>query len=76
VAGIIAAFQRRRELAIWRGAVAGAPGLLFFAFLGIKLFLEAPAHRISLYFDLMWMAVVSLATAFWAMLLAFLIPEK
>jgi len=77
VLGIIAAFRRCRRMAIQGGLYAGIPAVLYYALLCPAVLNTSPAARSDP--DLAWLffsGIFPLAAGFWAILLAYLIPDK
>jgi hypothetical protein len=71
--GIMEALCGRRKRALWGGAFAGIPGLLFGGSLLLTV-LNGGTHRLS--FAVFCAGGLPLFVAFWAVLLAYLVPEK
>jgi hypothetical protein len=77
VLGIIAAFRRRRRMALQGGLYAGIPAVVYYALLCPAVLNTSTAERSDP--DLAWLfcsGIFPLAAGFWAILLAYLIPEK
>jgi hypothetical protein len=79
VYGIIKAFQGCRREALRSGLYAGVPTAFYYALLFACLLIPPSDDRPNPADDLQWLlcaGIVPFAGAFWAILLAYLIPEK
>jgi hypothetical protein len=77
VIGVIAAFRRKRRRAIQGGLYAGIPAVLYYAVLCPAVLNTSPAERSDPRFAWLFVSgIFPLAAGFWAILLAYLIPEK
>jgi hypothetical protein len=77
VAGIIEAFRRNRKRALWRGGMASGVAFLFLLHVFARL-LSALSRggEIVGFPEVACCGLLPLAAGFWALLLAFLIPEN
>jgi hypothetical protein len=76
VAGIILAFQGNRKRALLAGCCASGIALCFLTSLCLEVMFAPPDVIFVEFPERFWLGLVSLGAAFWAVLLAFLIPGK
>src|SRR4051794_35598424 len=74
--GITAALRRKRAAAIRAGLCAAVPGTGYYLFLGIDLFTGFRVESLSHFLALFGCGGIPFFVGFWALLLAYLIPES
>jgi hypothetical protein len=72
--GVVEAFHGRRRAALAWGGIAGVPAVAFFAYVGYAIWSDP--RGAAGYTDIFWLGLFPLGTAFWSILLAYLIPQK
>jgi hypothetical protein len=74
--GIIEAFQGARRTALLCGGITVVPALAFFASVGYCVWGDPEGAGNSGYIRSFWLGLFPLGTAFWSILLAYLVPAS